>query len=210
MGGSDTGTRDHKLCRSVRVYASGYLQDHLISLPALPNEAKLSEIRERVEREAQERLIEYERARELKIKQEEEMAAKATEEKDKKGIDVMFKEMAAKAREETKGFDTKFKMFSKELSTKVAVTFKKDSEAMSIPDRPSERSSSQSGWMCSTAAKSVDSAEDPFDLQKQQLLSYIRQAREANRMDEVYALEDSLREIEATIIKQKYGLTSDS
>ena len=193
LGGSDAATRNYKLCRSVRVFASNYLQENLLLLPSLPTVAKLREIRDRVEKEAQERVKTLEREREKKRKHEEEMAAKAL----------------SKTLEEKKGID-KFLDFSKELSTKVSVTFKRDSEAVSVPP---VRHGSESGWMCSSnMGTSVDSTEDPFDLQKKQLLSYIKQAREANRMDEVHALEASLREIEATIIEQRkfsYGLSPD-
>ncbi len=189
LGGSDSSTRHHKLSRSVRVFASNYLQENLLSLPSIPTEAKLREIRERVEKDAQERKKELERERELKRKQAEERTIKVVEERS--GLD-------------------KFMDFSKDFSTKVVVSFKKESDEL---DMPIGRKGSNSGWMCSSnVAQSVDSTEDPFDLQKQQLLVYIKQAREANRMDEVYALEASLREIEATILEQRkfsYGLSPD-
>ena len=221
LGGSDITTRNYKLSRSVRVYASNYLQENLLLLPSLPTVAQLRGIREQVEKEAQERLRELEREREKKRKHEEEVAAKASAKalEEKKGIDKFLdfsKEISTKMSDtfkrdgegEKKGFD-RLLDFSKELSTKMSVTFKRDSEAVAVePDRA--RSSSESGWMCSTnMSASVDSTEDPFDLQKKQLLLYIKQARDANRMDEVRALEASLREIEATIIEQKklsYGL----
>ncbi len=172
------------------MFASNYLQDNLLSLPSIPTEAKLREIRERVEKEAQERKKELERERELKRKQAEERTAKFVDERS--GLD-------------------KFMDFSKDLSTKVVVSFKKESDELNMPIG---RKGSNSGWMCSSnVAQGVDSTfEDPFDLQKQQLLVYIKQARDANRMDEVYALEASLREIEATILEQRkysYGLSPD-
>lgn len=172
------------------MFASNYLQDNLLSLPSIPTEAKLREIRERVEKEAQERKKELERERELKRKQAEERTAKFVDERS--GLD-------------------KFMDFSKDLSTKVVVSFKKESDELNMPIG---RKGSNSGWMCSSnVAQGVDSTfEDPFDLQKQQLLVYIKQARDANRMDEVYALEASLREIEATILEQRkysYRLSPD-
>ncbi len=158
-------------------------------MPSIPTEAKLRAIRERVEKDAQERKKELERERELQRKQAEERTIKVVEERS--GLD-------------------RFMDFSKDLSTKVVVSFKKESDEL---DMPIGRKGSSSGWMCSSnVAQSVDSTEDPFDLQKQQLLVYIKQAREANRMDEVYALESSLREIEATILEQRkfsYGLSPD-
>ncbi len=161
------------------MYASNYLQENLLSIPSLPTEAKLREIRERIERENLERKRELERAREL-ARQEEERASKTSEERS--GLD-------------------RFRDFSKDFSTKVAITFKRDSEEL---DMPIGRKGSTSGWMCSSSvARSIDSTEDPFEMQKQQLLAYIKQAREAGRMDEVHALEISLREIQATILEQR-------
>ena len=57
---------------------------------------------------------------------------------------------------------------------------------------------SPSGWTVdSTAYGSVDSTSDPFELQRQQLLIYIEQAKKAKRHDELATLEASLRDIEA-------------
>ncbi len=141
-----------------------------------------------MERDNLERKRELERAREFARRREEERAAKAAEDQ-RTGLN-------------------RFRDFSKDFSTKVGVSFKRESEELDVPI---VRKDSTSGWMCSsTVAQSVDSTEDPFDLQKQQLLAYIKQARGAGRMDEVHALEASLREIEATILEQRklsYGLS---
>ena len=61
-----------------------------------------------------------------------------------------------------------------------------------------ERLTSGSGWMGNTEAfGSVDSQDDPFTLQQQQLLGFIQQAQVAGRADKVAALEESLCEIES-------------
>lgn len=191
VGATDPSTREQKLTRSVRVYASNYLQDNLLTLPSLPTAAQLTQIRERVEREAKERVRELERAREEQKMKEEAMAASVSVLDERSGLD-------------------KFLDFSKELSTKVTIGLKKESEPVGVP---LVRQASNSGWMCSsTVVKSIDSSEDPFDVQRQQLLSYIKQARGANRMDEVHALEMSLREIETTMLEEKkltYGFSPD-
>jgi len=77
-----------------------------------------------------------------------------------------------------------------------------------------ERHNSDSGWMGdSFAVGSVDSTDDPFMLQRQQLMRFIQQARQANRMDEVQALEASLRDIERTMAEEQqqlsYGFSPD-
>ena len=56
------------------------------------------------------------------------------------------------------------------------------------------------GWVVESTARSrLDSSDDPFLVQRQQLLEYREQALQAGRMDEVAAMEDSLRDIEAEI-----------
>jgi rabenosyn-5 len=50
----------------------------------------------------------------------------------------------------------------------------------------------------------IKEEHDPFLLQYQRLVGYIEQAHKANRLDEVEALEISLRQIEREIIERKY------
>ena len=81
--GRDPSSRHLKVQRGVRIFASTYLQDNLLTLPALPTREKLNKIRIDREREAEERRKEIERQLEeqrrcelLRI-QEEEAAASA-------------------------------------------------------------------------------------------------------------------------------------
>lgn len=170
------------------MYASNYLQDNLLTLPSLPTASQLRQLREEKEREAQERLKKLERERELKRQKEAALGA---------GV----------GGEERKGFD-KLIDLSKDISSKMSVTFKRDSSVgVDIPPR---RTQSSSGWMSSMEVNSMDSHEDPFMVQRQQLLAYIKQARAANRMDEVEALEQSLRDIEVAMHEHtpmSYGLS---
>ena len=48
----------------------------------------------------------------------------------------------------------------------------------------------------------ADVDEDPFLIQRRQLLTYIEQARSQRKMDEVEALQESLRQIDAQIEEQ--------
>lgn len=61
------------------------------------------------------------------------------------------------------------------------------------------------GWKIDTSkvVRSVECEDDPFAIQREQLLSYIAQAREEKRFDEVRALEHSLHEIETAMREQK-------
>ena len=187
LGSTDQSVRGQKLSRSIRLYASNYLQDNLLTLPSLPTNVQLRRIREEKEREAEERVRKLERERELQRQKEASMGA---------GV----------GGEERKGLD-KLLDLSKDISSKMSVSFKKDSAGIDIPR---QRNQSNSGWMPSTSVSSMDSHDDPFAVHKQQLLAYIKQAREAKRLDEVAALEQSLRDIEVAMHQQtplSYGIS---
>ena len=80
-----------------------------------------------------------------------------------------------------------------ELPPKAKEMFRLRGHAQRPPQSPS-------GWTVdSSAYGSVDSTEDPFELQRNQLLIYIEQARKAKRYDELATLEESLRDIEALL-----------
>ncbi len=204
-----------------------YLQDHLFLLPKLPTEAKLCELREAKEREARERIEELERRRELLRQQEAALGAGvAAPSRDDDvfeastttvdGFETSLKVVERGGPVEKKRFE-KLRDLTKlrDLSTRV-VSFKNDLTGQGGKISGIQRSNSTSGWMCeSTAlASSVDSQDDPFALQRQRLLEYIQQARKANRMDEVHALEVSLRDIEVAMREEdmagmSYGFTLD-
>ena len=196
--GPDPSPRIVKLYRGIRMYASNYLQENLLLLPSLPTPEKLREIREAKEKEAWERIRELERQRELLRQQE---AAQL-------GAGVAGDTELEDGGEGRRVFGLSVKM---KMPT---ISFKKDGGIVGIDIPKTKRSSSGSGWMGdSLAVGSVDSSEDPFVLQIQQLQSFIQQARRANRKDEVQALEASLRDIESSMREQQqtsamsYGLT---
>lgn len=110
--------------------------------------------------------------------------------------------------EERKGLD-KLLDLSKDISSKMSVSFKKDTSGVAIPR---QRNQSNSGWMSSMTVSSMDSHDDPFAVHRQQLLAYIKQARAANRTDEVEALEQSLRDVELAMYQQtplSYGISPE-
>ena len=201
---SDPSPKGQKLSRSVRVFASNYLQEHLLTLPSLPTLEQLREVKKRKEREAEERLREIEHQREeqrrLNAICEAETAAEEMSglEKLSAGMDKFSAGM-----DRLLSMD-KIKDLTKDFQSKIS--FKKDGESVRVSG-----GSEESGWMCDTdmVVRSVDSEEDPFMVQREQLLSYITQARDANRMDEVHALEVSLRDIEAAMEEQQmsYGFS---
>ena len=162
----------------------------MLVLPTLPTYMQLRELRERKEKEAQERVKEIERQREIQRQKDALSAA---------GVAAGG---LGQLPDDRSGFD-KFLDYSRSkmemAGTKLTVGFKKEMGSVDMGDRGVQ----QSGWIATREEEIVDSAEaDPFQLQKQQLLAYIKQARASNRLDEVAALEQSLRDIEMLIHQQ--------
>lgn len=212
-----------KLCRCIRAAASVYLQDNLLALPSLPSPHQLAELRQRKEEEAKERLRVIERQRELQRQQEiarnppgnfprstmEPTSAMADiPEEDERGI-AGASGVDAVSVEKKKRFE-KLKNLSNKVIPKV--NFKKEGgggggEGGGVT--LGVASPGGGGWMSRAKSfGSVDSQDDPFSLQREQLLGYIEQARAAGRSDEVAALEQSLFEIEKLIIERADAISS--
>lgn len=224
-GGSE---RKEKLHRGVRVFASKYLQDNLFMLPSLPTAEQLAQIREEREREAKQRIQELERERERRRQLEAAERARQAqqswrhvevgveeEEPNEEGPQPRLDGGIAKLEEKVNKIgdsvsDGLGKIFRRPgKASRVGFSKEGGAEAVALPARG--RLNSGSGWIGESLAKqSVDSQEDPFVLQREQLLSYIQQAREAGRLDEVCALEASLKEIEHMMHQQElsYGFGS--
>ena len=223
------------------MYSSTYLQDNLLTLPALPTYVKLRQIREAKEREAQERIQELERQRELLRQQEAARGAGVDGAQKETGFETSMTATVEVAEggggggggegggggggggpPEKRKLQDRFLEFSNKVVSNVSnvgfgnvrvgnIGFRKDGSGGRVT---MERHNSDSGWMGdSFAVGSVDSTDDPFMLQRQQLLRFIQQARQANRMDEVQALEASLRDIERTMAEEQqqlsYGFSPD-
>ena len=197
MGASDPSPRGQKLVRSIRAYVSHYLQEHLLTLPALPTTQQLAEIKERKEKETQEKLLEIERQREQQRRQNLAQEAAA---------DGLNKIPSKFASDMDKLFSVNtIREISKELKGIIPTGHK---EGGLDTDR-----TPTGAWMCDTnQVMTTADLEDPFQVQYEQLLSYIAQARHAKRFDEVHALEESLKEIRAVIQEQKmsYGFSGQT
>lgn len=201
-----------KLCRGIRGFASNYLQENLLTLPSLPTVQKLAEIREAKEREAKQRLLDLEKERVLRRQQElsprgpAHANVSATEENLETEQSFAGASTTIAVTAEKKNRFEKFKSFSTKVIPKVH--FKRDTGGGEESARGEgsvrvQRLNSGSGWMGNSRAfGSVDSQDDPFTLQKQQLVGFIQQARAAGRMDEVAALEESLREIDDLMLEK--------
>lgn len=174
--GREPSTRHLRVQKGIRMFASAFLQEHLLTLPALPTREKLRAIRETREREAEERMKELQRQKE---EQRQRELQRAREEE----------EAASASRRENP-----LSKLSIEFSLpKMKLTLKGEE---SIP--------SPTGWVVESAIRRrLDSSDDPFVVQQQQLLEYREQAMLAGRTDEVAAIEESLRDIEAEIQKRE-------
>ena len=200
--GRDPSSRHLKVQRGVRIFASTYLQDNLLTLPALPTREKLNKIRIDREREAEERRKEIERQLEeqrrcelLRI-QEEEAAASAARKAilyDKPSTDTNPLSM--------RSLEGHFTKLSSEISTfSIEGRLSKLSSEVKRSFLREESHKRQSkGWAVESGRHRLDSTDDPFEVQRQQLMEYLEQAKIAGRMDEVVAIKESLRDIEAEI-----------
>ena len=199
-GSSSRSSSVQKLSRYVRVFASSYLQDNLLCLPTVPTLDQFKKIKEEKEREAELRVREIERQREeqrqLNLKKEKELAERLSHEVDS-GIGKISSELDSGLGKLSAGVGK----FTAEMDK----LLKKDRSGAGMSGWVGE-GSGQGGWMCAPEMVVRDADEDktdPFLLQKEQLISYIAQARDAHRMDEVRTLEQSLRDIEQVIRDRK-------
>lgn len=182
------------------MYASNYLQEHLLTLPSLPTHQQLMEIKERRETAAQERLAEIEQQREeqRRLNAKHEAAAAS----DKATSDIRTDRIAEGFGKFTSDMDRLFSMetikdISKELHSIIPGSAKESAGRQEV------------GWMCDSDAV-APSHGNPFMVQRDQLLSFIAQARDAKRFDEVRALEESLRDIEAAMQGQHESYQHES
>jgi rabenosyn-5 len=184
--GREPSAVSQKIQKNIRVYASTYLQENLLSLPALPTKEKLKEIREEKERFAEERRLELMRKKEMQKEQEiASAAAAAKKELSMSKLEVSFSVLDSKLR--------------------LSPTFTRKAKAVfGIKNDSNNTNRNSTGWTAEHKFTDTQEAElDPFELQRQQLLGYISQAQQAKRFDEVATLKESLREIEALMEEQR-------
>lgn len=179
-------------------------------MPSLPTQQKLAEMKEERERKAQERLREIERQRQqeiiLKAQREAEAATAEKSVMDSISSDLTAEKISEGFGKFTSDLDRLFSMntikdLSKEIQAIMPGGVKEEEEKSEVE---------VGGWICNTdqVVTAVDEEDDPFMIQREQLLSFIAQAKEAKRFDEMRALEESLKEIEAVMQEQKsYGFS---
>lgn len=88
---------------------------------------------------------------------------------------------------------------------KVAFSKQSDINSSAVDLISSEHLSPSSTWIPASLAGTgqlADADEDPFLIQRRQLLTYLEQARSQGKMDEVETLQFSLQQIDAQIEEQ--------
>ena len=164
--------RQIRLQKSVRQFASGYLQGNMIAMVPLPSEQQLQALQEDKKR------IQAERTR-----KEREEAQQAAER-------VKQMQLQQQRREQT----DEMRMSDLKRTTP-------DRDVGNVHHADSSRRSralSGSGWQPTINPKLDDELEmkDPLEIQRDMLKSYIEQAKAAGRGDELAALREALDDIE--------------
>ena len=199
-----------KIQRNIRIFASTYLQENLLTLPGLPNTEKLREIRKEKEREAEEKRRKL--MKEKEEKREQEIAAAAAAIKKESSSSILKRESqppppssSTSLSLPTSKFEVSFSAIDSKL--RLSPTFTQKAKAVLRLKKPTEgEAKSHSGWTAESALTECEDDEglDPFELQRQQLLGYIAQAEQAKRYDEVATLRESLKEIESLMGQESY------
>lgn len=196
-----------KIQRNVRLFASNYLQENLLTLPGLPSLEKLKEIRQQKEREVEEKKLRL--MKEKEEKRELEIAAAAATVKKENSFFGSKKESTLMPlpgiKKEASSSRLEISFSALDSKVRLSPTFKQKAKAVfgiKTPDEPPRTSSG--GWTAESALSEYhdDGELDPFELQRQQLLGYIAQAQQAKRFDEVATLRESLHEIEALMTER--------
>ena len=148
-----------QLQKFIRVYASQYLHENMLTLQNLPSEDEYNKLKQQRDREIQMRL-------------------------------AMERRAAMEARER-----------------EAREQLRKSSSGDKLPSSPKPDSSQvvkDSGWIpYESPARPTESADDPMVQQMNIIRDYIRQARQAQKYDEVRMLEDNLRELQQEYYHQK-------
>lgn len=159
-----------RLQQMISAHASAFLQENLLGLPSLPTEEELAKIQEANRREAQRRIAEEKRK-------------------------AMERERELKRREEQKLADEQQKStpFSGRRNTRESLVYPQTSV---LSNRKVEEGTRLSGWKPVEVPSDRTSNEDPMIQQMNIIRGYIKQAKEAQKWDEVQMLQENLEELQ--------------
>ena len=158
-----------QLQKSIRLYATTFMQDNMIGLQSLPTEEQYNAVQEKRKQEIQRRIA------------LERQAAFEAQEKEKK------------QREQLESRDAPSKPTT--LSTNLKSNDKQERE----------RSGSQklSGWIPSESSINFNDTDDPMIQQMNIIRGYVKQAKQAQKWDEVTMLELNLKELQTEYLRQQ-------
>lgn len=159
-----------RLQQMISAHASAFLQENLLGLPSLPTEEELAKIQEANRREAQRRIAEEKRK-------------------------AMERERELKRREEQRLADEQQKSapFSGRRNTRESLVYPQTSV---LSNRKAEEGTRLSGWKPVEVPSDRTSNEDPMIQQMNIIRGYIKQAKEAQKWDEVQMLQENLEELQ--------------
>ncbi|XP_042858528.1 rabenosyn-5-like [Penaeus japonicus] len=177
------GSRQELLQRRIYSTTSGFLKDHILSLPKLPSIQELKETQERRRLEAEARLAAEKEA----MRQAEERASEILRRRDKENKDSPRTTPNRSSSSNTPS----------RSSSNTPVSFS------TIRKKQSDEVVVDTGWGPNLTPPSVTETDEPIIQQMNNVRNYIRQAREANRYDEVATLEANLKELQGEYKKQQ-------
>lgn len=177
------GSRQELLQRRIFSTSSGFLKDHILSLPKLPTFQELKETQERRRLEAEARLAAEKEA----MRQAEERASEILRRRDKESKDSPRTTPNRSSSSNTPSRS------SSSTPVSFSTSRKKQSDEVVV----------DTGWGPNLSPPCVTETDDPMIQQMNNLRNYIRQAREANRYDAVATLEANLKELQGEYKKQQ-------
>lgn len=170
-----SGPRQELLQRRIQSTTTGFLKEHILSLPKLPSHQELKEMQERRRLEAEARLAADKEAR----RKAEEHAAEILRRRDRD------------SRDSPRSTPTR----SSNITPPSFANLRKRQQA--------EEVMVDTGWGADSSAHNVTETDDPMIQQMNIIRNYIKQAREASRYDDVPLLEANLRELQEEYKKQQ-------
>nr|XP_027234379.1 rabenosyn-5-like [Penaeus vannamei] len=177
------GARQELLQRRIFSTSSGFLKEHILSLPKLPTFHELKETQERRRLEAEARLAAEKEA----MRQAEERASEILRRRDKESKDSPRTTPNRSSSSNTPSRS------SSSTPVSFSTSRKKQSDEVVV----------DTGWGPNLCPPNVTETDDPMIQQMNNLRNYIKQAREANRYDAVATLEANLKELQGEYKKQQ-------
>ncbi|XP_068232939.1 rabenosyn-5 [Palaemon carinicauda] len=169
-----SGPRQGLLQRRIHSTSTAFLKENILSLPKLPTSQELKDTQERRKLEAEARLVAEKEA----ARQAEEHAVEILRRRDQQKKDTPRTTPVRSGSSTPLPFSTLKKKHTEEVLL-------------------------DTGWGVDSSTFEISETDDPMVQQMNIIRNFIRQAREADRYDEVTTLEANLRELQEEFKKQQ-------